>query len=35
MSDVAFLFTIRRGAIARRQMFRTERDALEGAGLEE
>jgi ketosteroid isomerase-like protein len=34
-SEVAFVFTIRRGAIARWQMFRTEHEALEGAGLEE
>ena len=34
-SDVAFLFTICRGAIARWQMFRTEREALKALGLEE
>jgi hypothetical protein len=31
--EVAFLFTVREGAIARWQMFRSERDALDAAGL--
>ena len=34
-SEVAFLFTIRGGAIARWQMFRTEHEALKGMGLDE
>ena len=34
-SEVAFLFTIRRGAIARWQMFRTEHEALEAVAPEE
>ena len=34
-SEVAFLFTLRAGAIVRWQMFRSEREALEAVGLEE
>jgi ketosteroid isomerase-like protein len=34
-SEVAFLFTLRGGAIARWQMFRSEREALKAVGLEE